>query len=241
KIVRSWRLRVLASSREKETAMDTLLADLRYAARTLMRARGFTVIALACIALGMGATTAMFSIVYAVLFRPLPFTAPDGLVAVTVASEARGVDEGWLTYPDLADLRALGAFSAVEGLYDRTYTFTDGDVSESVAGAAVTPGLFGMLGVTPQLGRLFVPEDAAPPGFERVLLISDDVWRNRFASDPDVVGRTVRVNGREVVVAGVMPAGFRFPEHQRIWLPLGAADAHSREGRFVHTIARLAP
>ena len=220
--------------------MDVLLADLRYAARTLSRSRGFTIVALACVALGIGATTAMFSVVHAVLFRPLPFAEPQRLVAIHAANEARDVEEGELTYPDLADLRATGAFAAVEGQDDRTYTLTDGEVAESVAGAAVTPGLFGMLGIRPQHGRLFVPADAAAPGFEGALLLGDDLWRNRFGADPDIVGRTVRLNGREIVVAGVMPPGFRFPEHQQVWLPLGAADALSRQGRYVRVLARLA-
>ena len=221
--------------------MNGLLTDLRSALRALRGSLPITLLALVCLALGIGSNTAMFSIANAVVFRPLPFVEPDRLVAVHGVSVERDVDEGGLPYADLQSLRATRAFAAVEGLDDRTFVLTGGEITENIAGAVVTPGLFEMLGVRPRVGRAFRADDAAPSGFEQVALISDDLWRRRFGADPGVVGRTLHLNGREIAVAGVMPPDFRFPENEHVWLPLGSADTQDRVGRYIRVMARLTP
>ena len=222
--------------------METLLQDIRYAVRTLARARGFAFVALACLALGIGVNTAMFSIVYAIMFRQLPFEEPERIVALSSANPTVGEDDGGLTFADLRDLaERTGAFDQLGGAVARNFTLMGTEITERVPGASVTPGLFGMLGLPPALGREFRAEDAAPMGFEQTVILSDVVWRTRFAADPGILGRAIRLNGRELVVVGVMPPNFGFPETARIWLPLGAQSAEERQGRFIWGVGRLAP
>jgi predicted permease len=220
--------------------MDILLQDLRYAVRSLRRSPGFAALAVACIALGIGANTAMFSIVYGVLLRPLPFAAAERVVSLRATNEARGVTEGGLAYADLEDYRSSGVFEALAGLSGRSFTLTGGDQADRVQGSSVTSNLFPLLGVAPQLGRGFREEDAAPLGFERVVLLSDDLWRRSFGADPSIVGRSIRINGRALTVVGVMPPRFRFPEVDELWVPLGSADAQDRGARWIWGIGRLA-
>lgn len=218
----------------------SLAADLRYALRTLRRSPGFALTAVACLALGIGANTAIFSMVNAILLRPFPFAGGERLVSL-YATAQDGAVYG-LSMDDLAELRADGrSFGAVAGMSGRSFTLTDGDQAERVQGAAVTPELFPMLGVRPQLGRLFRADEAQPAGFEPTVLLSDGLWRHRYAADPSIVGRTIRLNDRALVVAGVMPPGFRFPETEQLWVPLGAAPGEERDQRYVVGLARVKP
>lgn len=222
--------------------MDVLVQDIRAALRSLGRARGYAILAVVCLAAGIGINTAIFSVVHAILFRPLPFVEPDRVVAIGAHNVTRGVTEGGLTFADLDELQVVTqAFETIEGQALRNYTLSVGEESERLEGAAVTPGLFAMLGVQPALGRGFRPDEAAPAGFEQVVLLSDALWRSRFNADPHVVGRPVRINRRELVVIGVMPAGFAFPDRQRLWLPLGATHAQDRSARFIGAVGRLRP
>jgi putative ABC transport system permease protein len=219
--------------------MDTLLQDLRFAARSLWRARAVTATAVVCLAVGIGTNTAVFSLVHGILFRELPFAEADRIVSVLGENAERGFTDGGLTWADLADLRATGAFAQVEALAQRNFTLTSGAEPERVQGSSVTPELFAMLGVQPRLGRQFRPEEAGPAGFEQAVLLSDALWQRRFGADESIVGRTVHINGRELVVAGVMPPGFRFPERDELWVPLGSLDATNRSARYLFTVARL--
>jgi putative ABC transport system permease protein len=219
--------------------MDVFLQDIRYGWRTLLRSRGFAFVAALCLALGIGVNTAIFSIVRALLFRPLPFENGDRLTAVVATNAVRGVDEGGISFGDLNELRNTGVFAQLEGMAGRSVTLTEGDVAERLEGNSVTPGLFAMLGVRPQIGRLFRPEDAAVIGQEQVVLLSDNVWRSNFGSDPNILNRTIRLNDREFKVVGVMPRGFNFPERSRLWLPWGTASPSERNYRGVHPLGVL--
>src|SRR5688572_15293570 len=219
--------------------MDSVLQDIRFAARSLWRARALSFTALLCLALGIGTNTGAFSIVHGILFRALPFADAERIVAIRAVDDRQGTDTD-ITDADLTALRASGAFTTVEAYSGRNFTLSGGDVTERVQGSVVTPELFRMLGVAPQRGRHFLPEEAGPAGFERAVLLSDRLWRRRFNADPAIVGRTIRVNDRELPVVGIMPAGFRFPETDELWLPLGTANAENHHTRYLTGVARLA-
>ena len=220
--------------------MDTLIQDVRYALRTLLRSRGFTAIAVLCLALGIGVNTAVFSMVNGILFRELPFDDPDRIVSVWATNQRRSIEDGALSYGDLLDLRATEVFEQLGGLTGRSVTITSGDQAVRIEGSAVTPNLFGMLGVQPQMGRHFREEEAAAAGFEQVVILSDGLWKTHFGADPAIVGKPIHVNGRELVVVGVMPPNFQFPETDQMWLPLGVVNAQNREARSIWPVGKLA-
>ena len=220
--------------------MDSLLQDIRYALRTLARARGFTGLAVLCLALGIGVNTAVFSLVNGILFRELPFDDPDRIVSIWATNQRRGIEDGRISYADLQDLRATGVFDQLGGITGRSVTITDGDQAIRVEGSSVTPNLFGLLGVQPQMGRQFRDDEAAAAGFEQVVILSDALWKDHFGADPAIVGRPIHMNGRELVVVGVMPPDFKFPETDLVWLPLGVVNANGREARSIWPIGKLA-
>jgi predicted permease len=221
--------------------MDALIQDIRYALRSFGRSRGFVIVAVLCIAGGIAANTATFSVVDAMLFRPLPFAHGDDVLTLYATNEARGATQAGLTYADLVTLRTTAddVLEGVEGFSGRSVTLTGGDAAERVQGSSVTPGLFRLLGATPRIGRSFLEDEGAPAGFERVVLLSDRLWRRRFGADPGIVGRAVAINSRELIVIGVMAPGFRFPRTDELWLPLGTTDVTERSARFVQGIARV--
>ena len=204
-----------------------------------MRNRVFTTIAVLCLALGIGVNTAIFSVVRGMLFRPLPFDQDGRLTTVWATNDRRGIEDSGISFADLQDIRASGVFDRIEGLTGRSFTLTAAEQPERVEGAAITPGMFDMIGARPQQGRLFRLEDAAPAGFEQVVLISDGLWKRSFGGDPDIVGKAIRINGRQLVVVGVMPPEFKFPETNELWVPLGPADATNRNARSIWALGRL--
>ena len=222
-----------------------MLQDLRFAVRSLLRARTFSLAAILTLAIGISATTIVYAVVDALLLRPLPFgDRSHRLVTLhsTHPTQATDWDDSELSYPDLLDVReASQTLEGIEGVIGRNLSLAGDRESERVAGASVTPGLFGMLGVEPELGRGFAEADAAEPGFETVAIISHGVWQRLFGGDPSVVGRAMPVNGRALAVIGVMPAGFGFPERHDVWLPYRADRADGRARRGVTAVALLAP
>jgi predicted permease len=227
-------------ARRRGALLEDGWQDVRFGVRVLARSPGFTMAAILCLALGIGLNTAVFSLISALNFRPLPFPDPDELV--TVHSQ-RADSWGWLTlsYPDLQDVRARAStLRGVAGYHGTAVNLSSGDDAERVVGAVVTPDLFGLLGVQPRLGRGFLPEEAGPAGQE-VLVIGEELWRHRFASDPNILGREVRVNGRIRQVVGVMPEGFGFPESSRLWLPHRSDPNAVRDARSLLGIGRLRP
>jgi putative ABC transport system permease protein len=223
--------------------MQTLWQDLRYGARMLMKQPGFTLIAVITLALGIGANTAIFSVVNAVLLRPLPFNDPERLVMVwNRGAEAAGGDRTPLAVADLLDWRAQSrSFAEIGAFQNIMFSFTGGDSPERVQAAGVTANFFSMLGTQAQLGRTFSPDEERP-GAQRVALLSDGFWRKHFAADPQVVGRTINLNGASYTVIGVMPAALDFPSKWvELWTALQLQQPTRRGPYFLNGVARLKP
>jgi putative ABC transport system permease protein len=191
-------------------AFDTLLQDIRYGLRGLRRSPGFAITAVLTLALGIGATTAIFSAVYALLIHPLPYRDPDRLVWVT--ERQRSGFGGAIAEPDLAAWRERGRpFESAAGYAPNEYTVIGAGDSMRISGVLVSANFLSLLGVAPQFGRDFVPGDDRP-GSPAVALLSDALWRERFSGDPRVVGTTLNLDGNPYTVVGVLPPRFRFPE-----------------------------
>jgi predicted permease len=221
--------------------MQSMLQDLRYGARMLIKKPGFTLVAVLTLALGIGANTAIFSVVNAALLNPLPFTEPERVALVwNRGAEAAGGDRTPLAVADLLDWRAQNqAFESLGAFRSLLLNYTGGDVPEQVRGAGVTANFFSLLGVPVQLGRDFLPADEAV-GAPRVVLLSDHFWRSRFAADPTVVGRTISLSGTPSVVIGVMPAHLDFPHKDvGLWMALQSVQPERRGPYFLTGIGRL--
>src|SRR5688572_4066025 len=200
--------------------MDTLLQDLRYAFRSLIKNPGFALLSTVCLALGIGVNSTIFSVVDTIAIRPLPFRDPEGLVSLRGTHNANGIDDGGVAYPHVQDwrerARVLDGIASVAG---RSLTLTDhSGEPERFIGATASWNLFPMLGIDPVLGRQF-REDEDKPGAVPVVLLSHGVWQRRYASDPSIVGQTISVNGTPHTVVGVMPPRFQFPGFAQLWIP----------------------
>jgi putative ABC transport system permease protein len=226
--------------------MTQLVQDLRYAWRILRKAPVFTAVAILTLALGIGANTAIFTLVNAVLLRPLPFPEPDRLVFIWEDTKMFGLKDSVVSLANYADWRAQSrAFQQMGALENRSYRLTGSGEALQVAGSTVTGSLFGTLGVQPALGRLF-REDEDQPGTARVVILSDGLWRRRFGGDSNILGKPVSLNDEKFEVVGVMPAGFRFPDNENeLWTPIGTVYGRSEwSNRGRHNFmaaARLAP
>jgi len=219
-----------------------LFQDIRFGLRTALKNKGVTALAVTCLAIGIGLNTMMFSVTDGVLVQPLPYHDPDNIVALHTTQKQNGVRQGNLSWLDLQDWKERsGSFSSVAGLQYRNFTVSDGGDADRYLGAAVSHDLFPMLGTSPQLGRGFTADDDRP-GAEPVLLISDDLWKRRYNSDPTIVGRSIQINSRAHTVVGVMPRRFKFPGNQYLWLPLSEfAISQQRALRGLEVFARLKP
>ena len=197
--------------------IDALRQDLSYAVRRLRQAPGFTLVAVATLALGIGATTAIFSVVNAVLLRPLPFPEPDRLVRVAQTWKGRPVV---YSPPNFLDVEAQStAFSGLAAVDGGGVTLTGQGTATRLEGAGVSASFFDVLRVRPLHGRGFVAGENEP-GRNKVAVLGYPLWRDRFGADPGVVGRTVSLNRQPHVVVGVAPPGFRYPEDAEIWTPM---------------------
>jgi predicted permease len=220
-----------------------MIQDVRIAFRSLAKARGFTAIALLTLGLGIGANTVVFSLVNALLLRPLPFgEATDRIVSIHSIHPTQ-FPEGWddadVSYADLNDIaRESVLLEDVAGYLGRGFTLYEEDAVR-IRGGSVTVNLFDLLGVEPILGRSFLEGEGALPGFESVAVLSYGLWQSRFGGDPTIVGKTVRVNERELEVVGIMPPRFRFPEIDDFWVPYDPGEGTGRADRFLHGVARL--
>jgi predicted permease len=233
--------------RDRAEHMDTLLQDIRYAARTLRQQRGFALSVVLVLALGIGAATAMFSAVDAALLRPLPFQRDGRLVVLHgVDVPTREFRGGAQRVPYLGDARALrDVFTHVAAVAPGGLNLTDPDAPARLRVALATPDLFATLGVRPALGRPFTAEEGTPDGPLAVIL-SDALWRRHFGGDTAVLGRELRLNGRAHRIVGVMPAGFGFPQETDAWLPMPVPMTLARWDAFrgwmpTTVVARLAP
>ena len=212
--------------------IDDIGQDLRYGIRTLRRRPMFTIMAALTLALGIGATTALFSVVKAVLMTPLPYGNPEGVAVIW--SAWKGFDQTWLSYDEFEAYDSeIPAFANVALFTDGAVTLTGGGEPERIRAGFVTEDIFSVLGVEPLLGRGFT-KDEDRFGGARVVILGHGVWQRRFSGDPSVLGREIQVGGEPTTVVGVMPAGFRLPLDfagagaTEVWLPI-ATDA-AREG-----------
>jgi putative ABC transport system permease protein len=222
--------------------VETLMQDLRYSVRTLLKSPGFAAIAVLCIAIGIGANTSIFSVVNAILLRPFPFADPDRIVAVYEVQPKNDIDRGGLSNLDYQDLRAQATgFSAITAYTERSLTFSGEREPERVEGASIAWNLFPFLGVKPALGRTF-HEDEDRPGAAGAVLLSHDLWMRRFNGDPNIVNKTILVNAAAHTVVGVMPPHFSFPERELAWVPLANFVKDSpRSERNLTVLGRLKP
>lgn len=221
--------------------MDALLQDVRYAARTLRSSPTFTIIAVACLALGIATNTTLFSCFNAIVLRPFPAADPSRLVALS-DYDPKNNNQHALSYPNFVDWRdQTHSFVALAGYSGVSIAITEGDEPARLSGMAITGNLFPLLGIRPQLGRVFRPdEDAA--GAPGTIMLSDAIWRRLYGSDRTVVGRVISVNNEPRTVVGIMPPGFRFPENADAWIPMAPAmHADHRDWRSVSGIGRLKP
>jgi putative ABC transport system permease protein len=230
--------------------METLLQDLKYGIRMLVKNPGFTAIAVIALALGIGATTAIFSVVNAVLLKPLPFVEPGRLLMVYETNLQRGFNRGTMSYPNFADVRDQNqVFEKMSSYHSGDFILTGRGEPLRLQGAVVNADLFPLLGVKASLGRTFLP-DEDKPGSVRVVVLSNRLWRNHFNSDPGVVGSSLVFDGKNFTVVGVMPDGFQFPvqnEPVELWSTV-AGDASGedpmtshRGAHYMNAIARLKP
>jgi predicted permease len=229
--------------------VSTLSLDLRYALRTLGRAPHFTAVVVLTLALGIGANTSIFSVVYAVMLRPLPYPEPQQLVRITSELRRFGANDTGVAALELFDYQArTDLFSGVAGLYPVNANLTGGDQPERVEVMLVSWNYFSILSITPALGRVFGPQDNGP-GIPEVAVVSDGYWRRRLGADPQAIGRRLVVDGDPFVLVGVMPPGFRHPggttqTEVDLWSPAGYRampfGEPNRRGRFLYgALARL--
>ena len=226
--------------------LSTLWQDLKYAARSLRRAPGFTIVVLLTLALGIGATTAMFSVVRGVLLRPLPYPQADRVVRLMPGGP--GKDHGYLSPLEMNDWsRDLTTFSAVGGFRQWETGSVYGDAPEPiyVNTTHVTAGFFPALGARAELGRTFQPSDTVQ-GANHVAVVSHGFWERQLGGDASAIGRTIRLNGEPFIVLGVMPKDFNFPSPEAaVWLPtslLGPdAVGEGRAARWMDVVARMKP
>jgi hypothetical protein len=218
-----------------------MLSDLRHATRALRRIPGFTLTAVACLAIGIGLNTTVYSVVDALHLRPLPFHEPDRLVSVTQASDAQGMRDVELSLPIIEDVRQRSrALMGIAGIASRFVTLESGDRAEGLDAAQVTSRYFGVLGVAPLVGRGFTDADAAP-GAAPTVVIGEGVWRARFGADPAIVGRSVTLDGAARTIVGVMPSCARWAGASRMRTRAPTAGGRSTRSRCVTSCSRGRP
>jgi putative ABC transport system permease protein len=224
--------------------IDVLVKDIRHACRRLRKSRRFTVSAALTLALGIGATTAVFAVLDTVVLRPLPYAEPDRLMAFR-SFDRRSAQPAALSYPTFFDFRAENrVFDRLVSYRDTAFTLTDSQPAIQAVGAIVSWDLFPLLGIQPERGRGFRPEEERPG--THVAVLSHALWTNRFGGDERILGKAIPINGAPFTVVGVAPAGFQFPldvPAVQLWVTV-SEDARSRDqrgGRLLDAIGRLKP
>jgi putative ABC transport system permease protein len=229
--------------------METLLQDIRFGLRMLVRSPSLSIVATIALALGIGANTAIFSVVNAVLLRPLPFNDSEKLVAVFETVLDRGLQRGSHSYPNFFDLRAQNTvFERIACYHSSDYIMTGHGDPARIQGSVVTSDLFPLLGTPPLLGRAFTPEEDKPNQTSRTVILSEKLFQNRLNSDASILNQAITLDGMSYTVVGVMPRSFEFPiqnEPVELWTTI-AADASGsspvtaqRGAHFLRAIARL--
>ena len=225
--------------------LDALRQDVRFGVRTLLRRPAFTLIAILTLGVGIGATTAMFSLIDSVLLRPLPFHEPDRLMMVWEVRPRFNRPRIEVSPANYVDWRQqVPAFESLAAYVNMPVNLTGAGTPEQLVAVQVTPNLFPTLGVDPLVGRWFVPPEGSP-GQTAVVILSYGLWQRRFGADRGLVGQTIRLDGQPHLVIGVMPRGFQFPrDGVQAWTPFeyaAGAGAQGRGGFFLSVIGRLKP
>jgi predicted permease len=228
--------------------LDALARDVRFGARIFRRSPGFTAVAVATLALGLGANTAIFALLYHVVLQPLPYPEADRLVKVylTVDSDRRGPRDVGFSYPKFQDLRRSNTtLNSMAVFAQRTFTVTSPGPAERIYAEIASSNYFPMLGIAAALGRTFLPEEDGARGAHPVVILGDAFWRARFAADPSVIGKAVRLDGKTLSVVGVAPPGVRGDSGRAdLWIPLSMAESGDltfRQQHWHQVIALLKP
>jgi putative ABC transport system permease protein len=224
--------------------MEIFLQDLRFALRSLRRTPGFTAVVVAVLALGIGVNTMIFSMVYGVMLRPWPLPQFERVMGVRESNKEKDIQResvSWLNYHDIRE--NAKSFESLGGFYDIGAQVTIGEEPEQLEAAVITAGLLPSLGVQPHMGRNFTPEENIFEKNWETVLISDRLWKRRFGARPDVLGGTLKINGRVRTIVGVMPAGFQWPENEDLWIPMAIdpKEAERRADHLVTVTGRLKP
>jgi putative ABC transport system permease protein len=226
--------------------MNRLWQDVRYGVRVLLRSPGFTAVAILVTALAIGANTAIFSVINAVLLRPLPYGNPERMVTVWGTQSRRGVTRAPFSYPDFADFHAQSnSFDGLAAYTDASASLAGRDAPEQITGEVTSADFFKALGVQSALGRAFAPDDEQS-GVSGVVVISHGTWQHRFGGEQNIIGRQVTLDGKSRTVIGVLPADFQFPfstESPEYFLPINPKDDLDKErgAHYLSVIGRLKP
>ncbi len=221
--------------------MTSFWNDIRFGLRTLAKTPGTTLAALVALALGIGANSAIFSVVSGVLLKPLPYPEPSRLMSVMMTNPKAGFPRFSVSVPDFEDFRRQSrSFEGLAGIAEGHFNLTGGDRPEVVQGAAVSAGFFHVLRMEPVLGQAFRPEEERPGG-ARLVVLSDGLWRRRFGADPGIVGRGLTLDSESYTVAGVAPPGLSYPDKRDLWVPLILDGKLSRGAHYLTLVGRLKP
>src|SRR5215471_6312906 len=237
---------IASGTQEKINLFADLGQDVRYGLRMLGKNPAFTAIAVVALALGIGANSAIFSVVDAVLLRPLPFKEPGQLVMLWENAAHLGFPKDTPSPANFLDWQKQAtSFTGMAAMIERSFNLTGTGEPERLEGRRVSANLFQLLGVSAQLGRTFVPEDDKPG--THVVLLSRSLWQRRFGSDPGVIGRALTLDGESYSVVGVMPPLVQLPGYENVndqlWVPIAfpAEEATQRGNHFLEVIGRLKP
>jgi putative ABC transport system permease protein len=222
--------------------METLLKDIRYGIRSLTKRPGFFAVAVITLALGIGANTAMFTTVNAVVLRPLSYPDSEKLVMFDGINPRLGITDSNMSVPDFADWQSQSqSFEQMAGFVSGGSLLSSGEETERVRASGVTADFFPLMRMNAMMGRALRPDDAQK-GHDSFVVLSYGLWQRRFGSDVNAVGRTVTFAGESAVIVGIMPPGFDYPEQSELWWPFSLDPAaERRDNRYLNVIARLKP
>jgi len=220
--------------------METLLNDIRYGFRSLLKRPGFAAIAVVTLALGIGANSAMFSTVNAVLLKPLSYPEADRIVVLEGINPTAGITQSNLSIPDFADWQSQNqVFEQLAGFVSGGSLLTNGDETERVRGTGVTTDFFPLFRTTALAGRTLQADDSEK-GRDPVMVLSYGLWQRRFGGSQNVIGSKVILSGKNTTIVGIMPAGFNYPDQSELWVPYPIdAASERRDNRFFSVVARL--
>jgi len=224
------------------SSTEAAARDLRYSIRILWKSPGFTCVVVLSLAIGIGASSAVFSAVNSLLLRPYPFPSLDQIVLIKENAPGGGPADKPVAPADFLDLRAGAAsFKAIAAFRFRNFNMTGAGDPEAVLGFQVSPGFFDVLGVAPAMGRAFDP-DQEQEGKNRSVILRYGFWQRRFGGDPHMLGRTISLNGNSFTVTGIMAEGFNYPLGGDIWVPLALTTQEKTERKVqsLYVLGRLA-